>query len=240
MNKNIDFKKIFNLFLLLIFFIIFIFFILNLSRCTESTISPSPKNHSNALQQAALINTQLGMAYFSQGKTMLAEAKLSQALSQFPNSPEVNDAMAYVLWKTGELAQARVYYQKAEKLAPKDPYVENAEGVFLCETGDFSLGIQQFDQALAAPHFFAKGLTAQNAGSCAYLEKNAPLAMTYFLKALSEDPALPLSDLRLAELYFNNKNYPRAKFYLSKFNAIADPTPESKKLSAMLLVKMGH
>ena len=199
-----------------------------LSSCVSTSQTQIQKD------QAVRLNTELGMRYFSLNQNTLAETKLEKALSLDPNSPEANDAMGYFLWKTGQIDQANFYYQKAYSLAPKDPEVLNARGVYLCETGQSKPGIEAFISAAKTPGFLALGLTYQNAGDCAYLAGDQNSAIEYFEQALKSDPLLPLADLRLAGLYKTQNNLPKAKYYLDRFNHIADPTPESREIAKKL------
>ncbi len=209
-----------------------IFFVLLISGCATS----SPNKISNP-SQAAHLNAVLGMQYFALHENLLAQEKLQKALELDPNSPEANSAMGYYLWKIGQSDQAKIYYSKASYLAPNDPDILNAEGVYLCGTGEFKSGIQSFLKAAQIPGFLALGLTYQNAGSCAYESGDPELktrSINYFQKALQADPLLPLADLRLAELYFDQKNLAQARIYLKRFNDIADPTEESRYLEKQM------
>lgn len=227
----------------LVFFLgralIFGLFCILISSCAFSSDFNSGSNFKNLSQaqkdQAAVLNTELGMHYFSIHENSLAQEKLEQALRLSPNLPEANDAMGYYLWKVGQVDQAKMYYQKAYQLAPHDPKVLNARGVYLCETGHPEEGLQSFLEAVKTPGFLAVGVTYQNAGDCAYQFgskdlANQNLAIEYFEAALKEDPLLPLADLRLAELYKAQNNLPKAHYYLQRFNNIADPTPESSAI----------
>lgn len=186
--------------------------------------------------QAAHLNTELGMQYFALHDNILAQEKLQKALVLDPQSAEANAAMGYFLWKTGQPDQAKAYYQTAIYLSPNDPGILNAEGVYLCGIGKPELGIQDFLKAVKTPNFSGIGLTYQNAGVCAYQSGSVhdSEAKFYFQKALLADSLLPLADLKLAEIYFSEKNYSKAEFYLKQFNQIADPTAESQALSARL------
>lgn len=238
-------RKIFLIF----FNILMLLFFLNLSSCAnKNNLSPDNLNPDN-LNKAVSLNIQLGFHYFNLNQNDLARAKFQKALDLNKNSPSANSAMGYFLWKVGDLNSAQNFYNQAYFLAPEDPDVLNARGVFLCETAGQNLNqinlkqiqeaVSNFLQAAQTPGFQAVGVTYQNAGSCLYQYKNIKnnyliQAQAYFQKALLEDNLLPLADLRLAEIYFDQKDFKKSKFYLNQFNAIADPTPESVDLQKNL------
>ena len=235
-----------------IFFIFLFLFFLNLSSCSNQNISQNNLNNPDNLKKAVSLNIQLGFNYFNLKHNNLAREKFQKALDLNPNSPSANSAMGYFLWKVGDLNSAQNFYNKAYLLAPKDPDVLNARGVFLCETANHNLNqiqaqaqiqeaVSDFLTAAKTPGFLAVGVTYQNAGSCVYQYKNLKnnylkQAQIYFQKALLEDNLLPLADLRLAEIYFEQKDLKQAQIYLNKFNDIADPVPESVDLEKRLKI----
>lgn len=184
--------------------------------------------------KAADINMQLGIGYLQQGDIDRAKQKLLLAEQQDPNSPLVWDSFAYFYSKTGDNAKADQYYQKAIGLAPNNGKTLNNYGVFLCGEGKYQQAIQYFDAAVKDPGYVTTGQAYENAGLCAEQIPDMNKAKTLFTKALQNDPTLPTSNLELASINFNNKQYDQAMFYLSRYKANAKPSAESLWLEIRL------
>jgi len=139
-------------------------------------------------QAAALYNTQLGLVYLTQGDWVLAKRKLLIALSQNPNSPDVNAAMAYFLEKTGDVVKAQSYYRKAMLLAPGRGAQLNNYGAFLCRQKHYQQADHYFLLAVRDMQYERTAAAYENAGLCAMMIPDYKKAQTYFKKALMHDP----------------------------------------------------
>lgn len=158
--------------------------------------------------EAALYNTQLGMAYLEQGDRVRAKRKLLKALIQAPNSPEVNASMAWFMDKSGELKQAQVYYQKAMALAPGKGAQLNNYGAFLCRRGQYSKADVYFLRATKDANYEHTAGAYENAGLCVALIPDDKKAAIYFSKALEQDPTRKQSlyELVMIEVKLGLKN----------------------------------
>src|SRR3990167_2552388 len=76
-------------------------------------------NKEQRLRNAAVYNTELGLAYLRQSDRPRAKQKLLTALDLAPDSPDVNVAMGYFLEKTGDIDNAKGFYKKALTEDPK-------------------------------------------------------------------------------------------------------------------------
>ncbi|OGT06016.1 MAG: hypothetical protein A2103_00560 [Gammaproteobacteria bacterium GWF2_41_13] len=117
-------------------------------------------------QEAAMLNTQLGLAYLKAGDSMHAKEKLLLALSQDPKLPEAQLAMGYYLQSVGDSTHAKTYYQKALQLAPYSSRVKNDYGAFLCQTGDYTKAHQYLSEAAQDIHYLNQSMAVDNLKTC--------------------------------------------------------------------------
>jgi type IV pilus assembly protein PilF len=151
-----------------------------LQSCQQAQNSP--------YQEAALYNTQLGLAYLKQGDRPRAKRKLVTALAQAPNSPSVNAGLAYFMEKTGEMKRAAFYYRQAMLLAPGRGAQLNNYGAFLCRRGHYRAAETYFLKAVNDAQYEHTASAYENAGLCAMAIPDYPKAIHYFKKALEHDP----------------------------------------------------
>lgn len=144
------------------------------------------KTNSN---EAAVYNTQLGLAYLKQGDRPRAKRKLLTALHQAPNSPEVNASMAWFLEQSGEIDAAQVYYRKAMAVAPGNGAQLNNYGAFLCRKGQYKQAEVYFLKAIKDANYEHTAGAYENAGLCAAAIPDYTKAAAYFNKALEQDPS---------------------------------------------------
>ncbi len=105
--------------------------------------------------------------------------------------PESWYSMAFFQEVTGNQELAKEYYSKAIALAPHRGDVQNNYGTFLCRSGDYQGAIQHFLSATQDPEYLENASAYENAGLCAQKIPNQALAVTYFNKALMQDPNRP-------------------------------------------------
>jgi type IV pilus assembly protein PilF len=193
--------------------------ILVLSGCQKHEEDQDVSVHSSSFNRndAASYNTQLGLAYLKQGNRPRAKKKLLLALEQAPDSPNVNASMAYFMEKTGEVEEARNYFQKAMNLAPGSGAQLNNFGTFLCRQGQYLQAEKYFLQAVKDVQYEHTAGAYENAGLCAVAIPNYSKAITYFAKALEQDPSRKQSLHELVSIEINNDHAVEALAYLQKY-----------------------
>lgn len=182
-------------------------------------------------KQAAIYNTQLGLAYFKQGDRVHAKQKLIMALQQAPNLPEANAAMAFFLEQTGDINRAKVYYQNALRTAPGNGAQLNNYGAFLCRSGLYHQADAYFLRAINDKSYTHTAEAYENAGLCAAAIPNYTKAVNYFNKALKQDPLRKQALYELVsievKLGFNEK----ALAHLQAYQAISASDPAFQALA---------
>lgn len=152
------------------------------------------------LRDAAVYNTQLGLAYLRQADMPRAKHKLLIALELDPNSPDVNVAMGYFLEKTGDIDKANVFYKKALSLMPNSGAQFNNYGTFLCRMGEYKEAEKYFLKAVSDVHYIHSAGAYENAGLCATVIPDYGKALFYFKKALAQDPERKQSLAEIAQI----------------------------------------
>ena len=170
----------------------------------NNTVPDAKKSTSN---EAALYNTQLGLAYLKQGDRPRAKHKLLKALAEAPHSPEVNTAMAWFMEQSGEINNAQRYYRKAMMVAPKQGAPLNNYGAFLCRKGHYREADAYFIKAFKDPNYERIASAYENAGLCAEAIHDDQKAIAYFRKALEHDPSRQqsLNELATIEVRLGHK-----------------------------------
>ncbi len=167
-------------------------------------------------QEAAAYNTRLGLAYLNQGDRSRAKRKLVLAMSQAPNSPNVNASMAYFMEKSGDMDKAELYYQKAMAAAPKAGTQLNNYGTFLCRLGKYKQAETYFLKAVKDIKYDHTAGAYENAGLCVMAIPDYVSAIKYFNQALDQDPSLEQSLYELVNIEVKQGNINEALTYLQK------------------------
>ncbi|OGO94020.1 MAG: type IV pilus biogenesis/stability protein PilW [Coxiella sp. RIFCSPHIGHO2_12_FULL_42_15] len=216
-----------------------LFFLMTVGGCTSQVVEQSdillePKKTKSKMLSAAQTSANLGLRYLMSGDLVKAKASLLQAMRDDPQSASVWYSMGYYQEATGDVAQAETDYRRAIALAPHSGEAINDYGTFLCRQGRYQEAITQFSKAVLSNNYLYVAEAYENAGLCALLIPDKPLAKNFFLKAIDHNPALKNSVLELAQLYFEEGNSYKAKFYLARFDLLTNPTPESRRLAQRL------
>ena len=161
------------------------------------------------------------MAYLKQGDRERAKHKLLLALSEDPESPDVQVAMAYFMEQSSEWEQARRYYKKAMKLAPGRGAYLNNYGVFLCRQGRYGEAQYYFLKAAADVRYEHTARAYENAGLTAEAAHDDKNARHYFVKALQQDPSREPSLYELVLMEEKANRVKHALFYLQQYSNMA-------------------
>lgn len=139
-------------------------------------------------EEAAALNTQLGMGYLKQGDRARAKRKLLYALELAPKSASANAAMAYFMEQSGDNSKADGYYQKALSYSGNSGAQLNNYGTYLCRQGKYQEAEQYFLKAVKDTNYLNTSGAYENAGLCAQAIPDYAKAKMYFKKALEQDP----------------------------------------------------
>lgn len=196
---------------------------------SEDSSSMSANPHSS--QEAAVINMQLGLAYFKQGNTTRAKKKLLLAMSQAPQSAEVNAAMAYYFENTGDESSANEYYLKALSLSKKSGSQLNNYGAFLCRKGQYLKAIDYFVLATKDMSYLHTAGAYENAGLCASEIPNEALAKGFFQKALIQDPKRKQSLYQLLVIDMQQNQYQEALTLIKQYPGLIHRSPNLESMA---------
>lgn len=201
--------------------IIFLLSLIFLSACQHNAQARQEKEgQQRKLDDAAAYNTQLGMAYLKQDNPVRARHKLLMALHLAPKSPDAHAAMGYLLEKTGDLPEAKSFYQQALALAPHSGAQLNNYGIFLCRTAHYKEAEQYFLKAVGDVQYLHRAGAYENAGLCAAARLAYSQATIYFAKALEQDPQRKQSLLELAKIELKQEHPEKALNFLQKYDQL--------------------
>lgn len=202
---------------------------LALAACTtsEPTVRPGVEPD---LEEAARLNTQLGIEYLRKGENEMALDKLKKALEQDDDQATAHSMIAYLYQRTGESDLADKHYRKALSRDDEDPFTLNNYGVFLCARGDAKKAEKMFVQAARTKDYATPEDAWANAGSC-LRKTDPPRAEEYLREALKKNPKHPNALAQLAELTYDKKDYLRARAFLQRYQAVARDTAQTLLLA---------
>ncbi len=185
------------------------------------------------------IYVELAMAYMQDGQLSTALRKIRYGLEQDPKNARAHAVLAIIYDKIGEIDRARTEFQTAVDLKPRDPYVRNAYGSFLCVQGEYEPALAQFDKAVENPLYGTPEVALANAGVCARRTGEPGRAETYLRRALQADAKMSLALAQMAILSFQQGNLMSARAYLQRYQAVADYTPETLWLGIRIERRLG-
>jgi len=210
----------------------------------QSLDAPSQARNQNASdpKSRARIHTELGAAYFQSGHMSAALDEFRIALDADSDYVQAYSIRGLVYGQLKEFARAEADFQRALKLAPNDPEVNNNYGSYLCESGKERQSIAYFLQALKNPLYETPERAYTNAGTCALKSGDLDGAQRYLLTALGlARENTGLIRLQLARLFYQRGNNEEARVYLSDaLKQMEPPTPAALWLGIRLEHALGN
>ncbi len=168
----------------------------------------------------ASIRLQLAIGYYQEGSYEVALDEVKKALAADPELADAYGVRALIYTAMDEMKLAEESYQKAIRLAPRNPELNNNYGSFLCSNDRHALGIAQFELALKNPKYMSPVKALVNAGGCSLKMNNFDAAERYLLEALRMDPNVPSVHAGLARIYYERRDYTRAGFYINRLKEL--------------------
>lgn len=190
----------------------------------------------------AKIHTELAAAYYEAGNPAVALEELRIALEADSGYVQAYSVRGLVHAQLKENAKAEEDFQRALRIAPKNPDVNNNYGWFLCETGQPRQSIQYFLNAVKDPLYETPEVAYANAGKCALKAGDMDGAQEYLLQALRlARSQAPETRYHLANVFYLRGNLDESKVYLNEaVKTMERPTPEALWLGVRLERKLGN
>lgn len=190
------------------------------------------------LQEAARLNTQLGLDYMRKGRDELALEKLHRALDQDPNTALAHSSLGFLYARRGDAKTAERHYRRALEL-DDNPDARNNFGVFLCGQNRIAEADRYFMEAVGDKRYATPEVAWTNAGVCARRVPDLARAERYFREALKVNGSFPDALSQMAWLSYQQKNFLGARAFLQRYQLVGPPTPETLWIGALTETALG-
>ncbi|UTH72561.1 type IV pilus biogenesis/stability protein PilW [Chromobacterium sp. IIBBL 290-4] len=172
-------------------------------------------------QDLARIRSQLAVEYAKIGNLKVALDNANQAVQADPTLVSAYLTRAYVLNLLQQSGPAEEDFQRALRLDPASPEVNNNYGLFLCEHGKPQESLAWFQKALANPLYDSPQSAYLNLGRCSAKLGRQEQANDYLLSALRAAPEYAPALRELANLQLEQGNARLAAFYFGRLRRAA-------------------
>ncbi|RJG05889.1 type IV pilus biogenesis/stability protein PilW [Noviherbaspirillum cavernae] len=196
-------------------------FTLMLSGCALNPSSASQSELPTSLEQTdnqhrARIRLQLAVGYYEQRQMTVALDEVRQALQADPNFADAYSVRGLIYMDIGENRLAEENFLHAIKLSPNNPDFNNNYGWFLCQNARERQSISYFEGALKSRAYQSPAKALNNAGVCSLKVQDKAAAEKYFSQAFQYEPGNASTNVNLAKLYYEQRDYERARFYADR------------------------
>ncbi|MET0048354.1 MAG: type IV pilus biogenesis/stability protein PilW [Sedimenticola sp.] len=181
-------------------------------------------SQTNRPSGAGDVYVQLAVAYMNKGQLDVALTKARQALAVEPNNPSAHNVIALLYDRLGERGLAEHHYQKGIGLAPRNSYLRNAYGTFLCAQKRFDDANHQFMEALSNPLYKTPEVALTNAGICAKRIPDAVKAESYLRQALERNPRFSVALGQMAQISLDKGEHLSSRAYLQRYLEVSQHT----------------
>lgn len=209
------------------------------NRSVDSQIELPTSSDQTDNQKRASIRLQLAIGYYERRQTGVALDEIKQALAADPDYSDAYNVRALIYMNMGETELAEENFLRALRLTPNNPDLHNNYGWFLCQNGRPQQSIAHFETASNDRSYQSPAKALNNAGVCSLKLKDPAAAEHYFSQAFRYDPANPSANTNLAKLYFDRRDYERARFYISRVLKAGVTSPDVLWLGIKIERKIG-
>lgn len=204
--------------------------------------TPTGNNNSvyneTALASRARSHTDLGAAYYQQGKLEIALDEFNRAVEIDPTYAQAYNGLGLVYAALNEDAKADANFKKAIQVQPSSSESHNNYGSFLCAHKRYDESITQFLEAVKNPLYSTPNLAYANAGICSARKNDTKNAEVYLNKALQIEPLTYSAAYQLADIQFKRGDVTTAQKTLQN-TLIGSPSPETLWLGIRIARVLG-
>jgi type IV pilus assembly protein PilF len=188
-------------------------------------------SHNTAFKKAspavtAATDMQLAIEYLKLGKMAESRDAIERALSENPESPDVQMTAGIVYERVDEMRKAERAYATAYRLGKNDPNIQNNYAGFLCRTGKAVAGEKLFAEVARSPLYRTPEVALVNAGVCMRSTGDMVDAEKHFNQALAVHPNMPEALLQLGNMAFDRGDAAQARDFVQRYLAVNAPTSE--------------
>ena len=206
----------------------------------SSPLTLTPVEQKKRKQDALATYIQLGLGYLREGNRDGARFHLLKALKADPRSAGANNGMAllYQLEKDNKLAEE--YYLNALKYDPNYTAARNNYAVFLLREGKNEEAYKELVQAALDLEYYRRSRVYVSLGQAAKRLGKTEEAVAAWEKSLNLNPSMVPAYIELASVYFDKKDLPRAKRYLTQYEELAGPRARALWLAVRVESAFGN
>ena len=206
--------------------------------CETAPTANSSVYNETALAARARSHTDLGAAYYQQGKLEIALDEFNRAAEIDPSYAQSYNGLGLVYAALNQDVQADANFKKAIQAQPNSSESHNNYGNFLCTHKRYDESIVQFLEAVKNPLYATPNLAYANAGICSVRKNDTKNAEVYLNKALQIQPLTYSAAQALAEIQFKRGDAINAQKTLQ--NAlIGSPSAETLWLGIRIARMLG-
>jgi len=210
-------------------------FIIGLSGCVQHNAETgvSVQDRADRAFQSAKIHTELAAEYFYRGQLDVAIEEVNEALKAQSNYAPAYSVLGLINMTLNENGKALENFERAIRMAPRNPEINNNYGWFLCQRFPQRMdeAINYFMMAARDPLHSTPEMSYTNAGICETKRQKYTEAQLFFQNALSIQPNYSPAIIGLIGIDFERGNLTEAKSKLSQFLQNSAPTAEGLLLA---------
>lgn len=204
----------------------------------EQPISQQPATSDT--RQRAKVHTELGSLYLQDGRFAVALEEARIALSIDPGYAPAYSLLGLTHMLLSETKLAEENFDRALRIAPGDPEINNNFGWFLCQSGREQRSLEFFLKAARNPLYATPTKPWTNAGVCSIRLKDDKAAEEHLIRARRLDPGNTQAVYWLGDIAYRQGRLVEARQLVSELDRMMDPTPETIWLALRIERKLGN
>lgn len=208
--------------------------------CMQSnSVKPSVVTVSKEdVSSAVNYQNKIGTILLSRGELTRAKEPFLKAIDLDSKSADAYAGLAMIFQMEKDPEEAKKYYDKAVKYAPRDARINNNYGQFLYSTGDVYEACNRFEIASSDKFYEKRSLSLVNYGNCLVKTNKPKTSIQYFEKALILNPRMSMAYLGMSKSYLMSNKIIEAEKSLEVFRENNNAhTKESAKIGLEIAKK---
>jgi type IV pilus assembly protein PilF len=207
-----------------------------------SGVRLTPEQEAARIAKSAKIHTELASEYFFRRQYKVALEEIDAALKSNANYAPAYNVLGLIYMVLDDNSKAQSNFERALRLAPGDPEIQNNYGWFLCERypDQIDRAIDHFRRAINDPLYETPHVAYANAGLCEIKRNNFAEASVFLRESLTLHSSYTPALVGLIEMDFKRGQLVAAQSRLTEFKQKYSPTVKSLELGIHIERAMGN
>lgn len=213
-------------------------FVLLLAAGCTTTVVKQPFAEKVSKEKEVESRVQIALIYLENNTPEQAIAELRMAMDADPKSPRVHEVLAIALERVTDYKRAEYHFHQMLRFDPEYTRGRANYGAYLIRRNECPEAYKQLEVVVQDIYYPRRAIVHQQMAECAKVMGKKQEMLSNYQKAIALDSRFAPPLLELAQLEFDNGNYPQSQIYFDQYRSRSEQSSAEGLLLGIKLARV--